>query len=567
MFSRLFTYLGRSRPSSGPRADGFLAACLEPALCVDARNTPVWLNLAARRACGDDLTPDTVVAFRELADRVRQSGVPGTARIVLAPDRGERLFDFTAVADSDGTVTMLGRDVTLDRNLSAALVESRERYKDLIELTSDFAWETDNTGRFVFVSPRGALGYSARDLVGRPAHDFVDELIDGADPFRADETLEDVELTMFAADGTTRIFLAHAIGLLDGKRRRVGARGICRDVTAERARARDLARVRNHDRILDRIFRKIHDEIEAGDMLSTAVRVIRHGLGAEASALLRPEGGSGGLVLAAADGPVPTAAELAGLIPALDDMGAQSDRPIGERRLLAHPVTRRGVRQAALMVWLGADAEEGAETLFERIASQMGVVLAQVENKEMLADLSRTDSLTGLANRRVFYEEAETRLARVRRAGRPAALCFIDLNHFKEVNDRLGHQAGDEALREVAALLTQETRINDLVARLGGDEFALWLDDTDRPGALAKVAQLAGAGEVLGKYTTDPRRPVALSIGLAMVEPHSTESVADIAARADSEMYAVKRESKARMGSGHTGAARAGHSQIPEAAP
>src|SRR3546814_12535032 len=86
----------------------------------------------------------------------------------------ERAFDVVVLPWASGTVALLlGRDVTLERSLRAALVESRQRYKDLVEISNDFAWETDGEGRFAFVSPRGALGYPAPALVGRPAHELL----------------------------------------------------------------------------------------------------------------------------------------------------------------------------------------------------------------------------------------------------------------------------------------------------------------------------------------------------------------------------------------------------------
>jgi len=86
----------------------------------------------------------------------------------------ERAYDVVVLPWADSTVALvLGRDVTLERSLRAALVESRQRYKDLVEISNDFAWETDAEGRFVFVSPRGALGYPATELVGRPAAELL----------------------------------------------------------------------------------------------------------------------------------------------------------------------------------------------------------------------------------------------------------------------------------------------------------------------------------------------------------------------------------------------------------
>ncbi len=95
--------------------------------------------------------------------------------LLLAPTEGTKgagqTFDVAVLPWGDGTAALLlGRDITLERSLRAALIESRQRYKDLVEAACDFAWETDAEGNFTFVSTQGALGYSAGELVGAPAH-------------------------------------------------------------------------------------------------------------------------------------------------------------------------------------------------------------------------------------------------------------------------------------------------------------------------------------------------------------------------------------------------------------
>src|SRR5690606_10608541 len=93
--------------------------------------------------------------------------------------------------------------------------------------------------------------------------------------------------------------------------------------------------------------------------------------------------------------------------------------------------------------------------------------------------LAYTDPLTGLANRRAFEEQGSWRMGEAARAGRPVMLCFLDLDGFKAVNDRWGHAAGDELLRQVAGRLRGAVREADLIARFAGDEFALLVEGLD----------------------------------------------------------------------------------------
>jgi diguanylate cyclase (GGDEF)-like protein len=104
--------------------------------------------------------------------------------------------------------------------------------------------------------------------------------------------------------------------------------------------------------------------------------------------------------------------------------------------------------------------------------------------------LARTDPLTGVANGRTFYEIAHMEVLRAARTGRPFTLAYLDLDNFKEVNDRLGHTAGDTLLCRVAGAVRKATRATDLVARLGGDEFIVLLPETDAAGGQGSLHKL-----------------------------------------------------------------------------
>jgi diguanylate cyclase (GGDEF)-like protein len=163
----------------------------------------------------------------------------------------------------------------------------------------------------------------------------------------------------------------------------------------------------------------------------------------------------------------------------------------------------------------------------------VAVILWEVRRtQDHLEALAATDSLTGLANRRSFFDRLEDEAARARRSGRPLTLALVDLDGFKEVNDALGHNAGDRVLVEVAALLKDSTRSTDFAARLGGDEFVLLLPDTPEEGALALL-------EKLRHQAPSRDRPVTLSFGAATFEVPPLRAV-EMLARADRLLYAAK---------------------------
>ncbi|PTB17798.1 hypothetical protein C9I57_26655 [Trinickia symbiotica] len=159
-----------------------------------------------------------------------------------------------------------------------------------------------------------------------------------------------------------------------------------------------------------------------------------------------------------------------------------------------------------------------------------------------LRTLARTDSLTGLANRRTLDERLEQEWRRAVRTQRPLSLLFVDLDHFKAYNDRYGHQAGDAALAAVGRCLAEQLhRPADLAARYGGEEFVVVLPDTNSMGALSiaeslrtAVAQLAidHAGSEQGRLT--------VSIGAASWQGLVANDVASVVKAADEALYRAK---------------------------
>ncbi len=153
------------------------------------------------------------------------------------------------------------------------------------------------------------------------------------------------------------------------------------------------------------------------------------------------------------------------------------------------------------------------------------------------------DSLTGLANRSLFRDRLEQALARSARAGATIAVLILDLDGFKQVNDTLGHDAGDQLLRIVAERLNETVRASDTVARFGGDEFAVLLDGADEALAVG-VARRALAGLAEPTAVAGRELPVAASIGIAV---HTGEGGGDDLVRdADVAMYAAKDAGRGR---------------------
>jgi diguanylate cyclase (GGDEF)-like protein/PAS domain S-box-containing protein len=160
--------------------------------------------------------------------------------------------------------------------------------------------------------------------------------------------------------------------------------------------------------------------------------------------------------------------------------------------------------------------------------------------EEELRSLARHDPLTGLYNRHALSEILVAEAVRSRRYGHPIGMLMIDVDRLKEFNDRLGHAAGDEVLRDVASLITRSVRDSDIVVRYGGDEFLVVLIETNGQALRVKERIECELASELGasRYGI----PVTASIGAAFWSPDSEESVSMLIARADKAMYAAKGE-------------------------
>lgn len=169
--------------------------------------------------------------------------------------------------------------------------------------------------------------------------------------------------------------------------------------------------------------------------------------------------------------------------------------------------------------------------------------MLRIANSE-LERVAVRDALTPAYNRRYFIGAIHDRIARLRRHGTPSAVIFIDVDRMKALNDSFGHGAGDFALVHLSRILLEHVRVTDVLARIGGDEFALILDEIAEDEAKAKMMELARAvTDEPCMFGTDAL-PVGASFGLTMVRPDDSDE--DVLSRADTDMYAMKRDRAAQ---------------------
>ncbi len=474
--------------------------------------------------------------------------------VTLSGSKGEIFLDITVVpmdGDDAGPATqylVLSHDVTMERNLRSALVESRQRYKDLVEVSSDFSWEVDRDGTFSFVSPAGVLGFTPEQLVGQRPQDFVLNAED-YNPllFLSDRNERNVEIWMRTSQGNSACVVGSSRPLTGADGEWMGARGICRDVTVDRDREAALRSAREREQLLNRIVKSIRDEVNPLNMLNKAAATTSQALGASGCRIYRHHE-EDGLVLAAEYGEFGIPEEEQEF---LEKMGADATTisvVAGHWRVLVTPTHYRQQLNGAICIWKPLDDTEWDTNYFillGDVANQIGIANEQSANHERIVNLSRTDGMTGLLNRRAFFEdELPRRFTRLERDGQVAALLYLDMDNFKLVNDVHGHQRGDEAIICLRELMLEHSRPGDALVRLGGDEFAMWMDGMIPEVAIERVKTILESAKCLLEFSGDENRPLGVSIGVAMYDPKNGETLESLVARADSAMYEVKNDGK-----------------------
>lgn len=206
------------------------------------------------------------------------------------------------------------------------------------------------------------------------------------------------------------------------------------------------------------------------------------------------------------------------------DLGATNTTRVNEKRI---------EKDTAL-----ADGDQ--VTVGESILKFISQDSVEARYHEEIYQLATHDALTDLYNRRHFIELADNEIARAIRHARPLSLCILDVDLFKPVNDKYGHIAGDEVLRQIASLLRQQARTDDIAARIGGEEFALLLPECDAEAARVSADRLREAVATAVFSPGGEPQHITISIGIAAIAAGRDGRPALMAA-ADAALYRAKR--------------------------
>ncbi len=540
-------------------SSGHILACNEAAV----RQTGYSKDELIGKDIGEDLEiqdPDisvTAVTKRILAQesvrfidrKRRKNGTLYWDEVVLIPFRSK----------AEPVHVSLNRDITDRIQKEADLRESEIRYRSIFESTTDAVLVFDREGVIVEANPNAyrMYEYEPGELIGLPANEVIHPdyfhgfsnfrtAIDDSGHFlsrsvnlRKDGTPFDIEVHggRFSFQGSP-----HLLAIV---------RDIRGQVKAERSLAADRLKIERLHEAASRLAESEAEEDVYRLAVDSAQEILEFSL---CSLDIAEEGRL--VVKAMSEGLPPEASTGSDLseesvasttyrtgqtivFGSLDEVPEARPTQTDLKSGISAPVGSFGVFQVASRE-TDAFSEQDVR-LLELLLRHTAQAIERIRLQSELVRQANHDPLTGVYNRRYFNQVIKQELARSKRHERTIGFLMIDVNRFKEINDRFGHQTGDKILRDVANLLKDAVRESDLVVRYGGDEFLIVLMEAAGECEMVKDRILAAVAKRNETNKLIPF-PVTLSIGGAQWDPLDNLSIETVLAEADRRMYAVKQQ-------------------------
>lgn len=570
----LLRYISSGKHPGGPTLEQDTGAiAVQYRELLDTFPGPVFVtNADVEILCQNNKSEALLSAFEKRRDgklaqaivAVLETNIPSHQTFTYGEGDAMEVIDLTLIPLSvpENTVLVTGKSATLQRNLTSALVSSRQLFKDLVTCSAEFVWETDEVGRFQFVSPRGAIGFSVAELDGRRASrlivDLENENVNSSEdpqkpgsPFESDIPVNDQVVWLQGKSGDIFCMRISSIPVFDDAGNRTGCRGAGHDITDEIRQRERLEKLAAQERIFETIIDAIRLEIDPEKLFEIAAKGACEALNSTRIWLGRRN--STDVLEAGYKTRVDDKIEARLFRWFEDELNNPKEiytlthLSDGPWKIIISPIFSSNQIEGVIALVRREDAaeiDESEQRLLRLLSDHLGVALIQVKARERLELLSHTDELTGLWNRRAFHESVEKRLAQIKRVRTENALLYIDLDNFKPVNDRFGHEKGDDVLKGISDMLRENVRTGDFVSRLGGDEFAIWLQDISEERAVQKAKELQAKCVELSERLEIGEPALGLSIGIGLVEGAGHETLEELLARADAAMYEVKSKGK-----------------------
>lgn len=406
-------------------------------------------------------------------------------------------------------------------------------FRILLDQVGAFIYSTDTAGRYTYANRMvlKLLGHPLEEVLGKDIGQFFN--LDGDDSLRetdrrvlAGETIEREETNLIRATGELRTYWSVKEPLRDPAGTIIGMLGVSYDIT-DKKRLED--KVREQKRLLDTILdnidalvymkdanrRFIYANQSVADVFGRRVEDV---VGSRDTDLMPPE--------------------VADAFWAKDQRILDSGQRHTSEESFGDATGRQRHYWSIIVPWSSPDGTPAVIGLTTDITELH-------ELKEELKRQATTDHLTGIANRRRFYEFAEREFSRSQRHGSELSLIAIDIDHFKRINDSYGHLAGDRVLHDFAAWCQGTLRGEDLCARTGGEEFCILLPETGLDAAHALAERIRALTSEHGANAEHPTLRISASFGIAG-RIDTDRRFEDLFTRADRALYAAKQQGRNR---------------------
>ncbi|MEA1958048.1 MAG: PAS domain S-box protein [Chloroflexota bacterium] len=479
--------------------------------------------------------------------------------------------------DADGNrigLSGVTRDMTEHRKVEGALRESEEKYRGLVEMEKDVICSVDTVGFITAMnSAVKAWGYTPEEMVGGHFLDIIAPEWREVTATEMQEHLvtagEYIGETMAVDKAGSYRPIEYSAKVIQEEGQYAGARAVVRDI-GDRKRAEDV--IQRHTKRMETLHAVAHivnQSVHLGRMLDDALVRICEVMDAEHGIVYRLDAEEQSLRLEAQRGVPAEALSLISVIRLTDD---EFDRMQGWKRavnsygeafdshnlqLIRDVAERVGIRSFALVRISIGEGDQGVLGVFSAehreyseddldllsaIADELAVGIGHVQLLEKTREMSVTDELTGLYNRRHFFAMLEAEMHRSQRSSRPFSLVMLDLDGFKEYNDKFGHTNGDSVLQSVAQVLRSSIRKSDMAFRYGGDEFALIISAADGERALRVVQRTKAKWQsTVRTQSLVLEGRIGFSTGIAEY-PENAESADGLVFLTDAALYQAKRK-------------------------
>ncbi len=491
-------------------------------------------QLGRRFVHGDDIE----IVERHRAEDLAQ---PGRYQLTLRVRHGDgswhhveaSFVDLSANDAINGIVVHI-RDVTEQRQTEEALRESEQLFRSLAQSSPIGIFQENAAGEVIYVNERfleitgldavDALGHPARRLVHPDDRDRIglDRPDDVDTPAR--ETPDAVEFRIVRSEGDVRWVAVRTHPMTDEDDSVVGLVGALSDITERMEAQRDTQRLTD-------IFDATHDLV---GIAARDGRLLYYNAAARAFLGYPKHGSLEGESLLDAFTPEVAQRIGADILPIMERDGMWH----GELTVIA-----ASGEQVPVLAQLSVHTDDDGD--FEFFSGVLHDISERKEFESQLAHQATHDPLTGLPNRVLLLDRLEQALDRARRHAKRVAVLFLDLDHFKVVNDSLGHGVGDQLLVAIADRLRTVVRPGDTIARFGGDEFVVLCEDLETRADAVAVAERVNS-IISGPFEVDESEVfVGVSIGVAFPDDVNAEP-GTLIRDADAAMYRAKERGRAR---------------------